>query len=166
MAHFSKRGIRNVPAVSTASLPDIIFTLLFFFMVAANVKDNVVKVKQTPPKVVDTKKLSKQDRPKTIYIGYISSLPENLSKEKPVIQLNGKLLEVDDISAIQDFALHEISTTKTRDRDKIVFNLKADEDVSMHIIRQVKEQLQKGAKLANQDFIRVNYYSNTKKENQ
>ena len=38
MGKFKKDGKREVPAISTASLPDIVFMLLFFFMVSTTMR--------------------------------------------------------------------------------------------------------------------------------
>lgn len=39
MAKFKKDGKRETPAISTASLPDIVFMLLFFFMVSTTMRE-------------------------------------------------------------------------------------------------------------------------------
>lgn len=44
MAKFNKKKSGGVPPISTASLPDIIFMLLFFFMTVTQTKDGEIKV--------------------------------------------------------------------------------------------------------------------------
>ena len=39
MAVMAKKGKREVPAMSTSSLPDIVFMLLFFFMAATTMRE-------------------------------------------------------------------------------------------------------------------------------
>ena len=39
MAKFKKDGGRATPAINTSALPDIVFMLLFFFMVATKMRD-------------------------------------------------------------------------------------------------------------------------------
>ena len=39
MAKFKKDGKKETPAISTASLPDIVFMLLFFFMVSTTMRE-------------------------------------------------------------------------------------------------------------------------------
>ena len=47
MAKFKKGGKRETPAISTASLPDIVFMLLFFFMVSTTMRE----VSLTEPRI-------------------------------------------------------------------------------------------------------------------
>jgi len=49
MSRFKDKGSKSVPAISTASLPDIIFMLLFFFMVTTVMRETDLKVKITLP---------------------------------------------------------------------------------------------------------------------
>jgi len=44
MAKFKKNKSGDLPAISTASLPDIVFMLLFFFMVANVMSDSILMV--------------------------------------------------------------------------------------------------------------------------
>ena len=45
MSKFKKKKTGDLPAISTASLPDIVFMLLFFFMVATVMRDSTLMVK-------------------------------------------------------------------------------------------------------------------------
>ena len=47
--HFKKKRGKSSPEVSTASLPDIIFMLLFFFMVVTVLRDSELKVDVATP---------------------------------------------------------------------------------------------------------------------
>ena len=49
MSKFNKKNKSEIPAVNTASLPDIVFMLLFFFMVATVMRDNDLKIKNELP---------------------------------------------------------------------------------------------------------------------
>ncbi|MDC0008211.1 biopolymer transporter ExbD, partial [bacterium] len=69
MSKFAKKKSGELPAVSTASLPDIVFMLLFFFMTVTVMKNNDIKVKNELPKANEIKKLEKKDRVLTIYVG-------------------------------------------------------------------------------------------------
>ena len=66
MAKFSKKKSGELPAISTASLPDIVFMLLFFFMVATVMRDTTLMVQNTLPAADQIQKLDKKDR--VIYI--------------------------------------------------------------------------------------------------
>ena len=69
MSKFSKKKDGELPAVSTASLPDIVFMLLFFFMTVTVMKDSSLKVDNILPNANEIKKLEKKDRIIYIYAG-------------------------------------------------------------------------------------------------
>ena len=64
-----KKNKKGLPAISTASLPDIVFMLLFFFMVATVMRDSTLMVKNTLPAADQVQKLDKKDRVMYIYAG-------------------------------------------------------------------------------------------------
>ena len=61
MSKFKKKGSNELPAISTASLPDIVFMLLFVFMVATVMRDNSLKIKNNLPSAADTEKLGQKN---------------------------------------------------------------------------------------------------------
>jgi len=69
MAKFKKDEKRETPAISTASLPDIIFMLLFFFMVSTTMREVTVMVNNAMPQAVETVKLEKKSLVSNIYVG-------------------------------------------------------------------------------------------------
>ena len=73
MAKFNKKKSGDLPAISTASLPDIVFMLLFFFMVATVMRDSTLMVQNTLPAADQIQKLDKKDRVIYIYAGKPSS---------------------------------------------------------------------------------------------
>ena len=60
MSKFAKKKSGELPAVSTASLPDIVFMLLFFFMTVTVMKDSSLKVENNLPSASEIKKLEKK----------------------------------------------------------------------------------------------------------
>ena len=73
MSKFKKKKTGGTPAISTASLPDIVFMLLFFFMTATTMKDSDLKIENTLPKANQTAKLHKKTYLMFIYAGKPSS---------------------------------------------------------------------------------------------
>ena len=61
MSKFKKKKSGDLPAISTASLPDIVFMLLFFFMVATVMRDSTLMVSNTLPAADQVQKLDKKD---------------------------------------------------------------------------------------------------------
>ena len=69
MARFRKEGKSEVPGISTASLPDIVFMLLFFFMVSTTIRTSTVRVRIHTPYASEIKKLEKKSLVSFIYVG-------------------------------------------------------------------------------------------------
>ena len=69
MSKFNKKKSGELPPVSTASLPDIVFMLLFFFMTVTVMKDSSLKIENTLPNANEIKKLDKKDRVIYVYAG-------------------------------------------------------------------------------------------------
>ena len=88
MSKFKKKKGGDLPAISTASLPDIVFMLLFFFMVATVMRDNTLMVTNKLPAADQVQKLDKKDRVIYIYAGKPSSRYQNKYGDQPKIQLN------------------------------------------------------------------------------
>ena len=60
MAKFKKDGKRETPAISTASLPDIVFMLLFFFMVSTTMREVTLMIQNNMPEATQAVKLDKK----------------------------------------------------------------------------------------------------------
>ena len=75
MSKFKKKKGGDLPAISTASLPDIVFMLLFFFMVATVMRDSTLMVKNQLPAADQIQKLDKKDRVMYIYAGELLFAP-------------------------------------------------------------------------------------------
>ena len=69
MAKFRKDDAKEVPAISTGSMPDIIFMLIFFFMVTTSMRETSLKVKMKLPEATEVQKLEKKSLVSFIYIG-------------------------------------------------------------------------------------------------
>lgn len=150
MGRFKKEGGKAIPEINTASISDIVFMFLFFFMVISTMRETSLFVVINIPKATDVQKLEKKALVSSINIGkpnqnYIKKLgPE------PRIQLNDQFSETSDISAF-------VETEKQRrndvDRTMITWSLKVDENVRMGIVTDVKQELRKA------NAFKVNYAS-------
>src|SRR6056297_2632340 len=97
MAKFREEGKKSIPQISTASLPDIIFMLIFFFMVTTTIRETNIKVQNRVPGATEVKKLERKDLVSYIYIGKPKQQFQNLFGTEPRIQLNDAFAKVDDI---------------------------------------------------------------------
>ena len=137
MARFKKEKKLGVQKINTSSLPDIIFMLLFFFMVTTVMREVTLIVKIKPPEATEVAKLEKKSLVSYIYIGFPSKA---LYGTKPRIQLNDQF---DDVSNIPAFITSERQARDEADRRFITTSLKVDQDIRMGIVTDVKQELRK-----------------------
>ncbi len=142
MAKFRKEKKGGSQQLNTASLPDIVFMLLFFFMVSTSMKEVEMMVRIKAPEATELSKLEKKSLVSYIYVG----VPMNTGKygSEPRIQLNDTYSTVDDI---QSYILQEREGMKEADRPKMTVSIKADYDVQMGVITDIKQALRKAQAL-------------------
>jgi len=148
MSKFAKKKSGELPAVSTASLPDIVFMLLFFFMTVTVMKDSTVKVENTLPNASEIKKLEKKDRIITIYVGAPTPEYQSTFGSEPKIQLNDKFSSP---SEVGDFILMERAKKAQELQNVLTTSLKVDKDANMGLISDIKQELRKV------NALKVNY---------
>ncbi len=161
MAVIKKKRKKAVPAVSTASLPDIIFTLLFFFMVSAKVKDSALKVSHTMPQAINAKKLTKKEKIATIHLGVPTPAYREIYGTEPVIQLDNKLVGFDEVSKVREFIPLAIQKIPYDKRSDFLLTIKADKDAKTGLVKQVLSEAQK-ANPSKDYALRVNLESGSK----
>ena len=136
MSKFKKKKSGDLPAISTASLPDIVFMLLFFFMVVTVLRDSNLMVQQKLPKGDQVEKL-KKDRSIFIYAGKPGSGYEKYGTEAK-IQIGDKFTDVSNIK----FALEELRRKLRPElQDKVMVALNVDEDTNTGLVTDVKQEL-------------------------
>lgn len=138
MAKFKKKSGGELPPVSTASLPDIVFMLLFFFMVATVMRDNTLMVQNTLPSADQVQKLDKKDRVMYIYAGKPSSRYVAKYGNQARIQLNDKFATVADVGA---FVLAERASKRQELQNVLTTALKVDGNTNMGLISDIKQEL-------------------------
>ncbi|MBO4811042.1 MAG: biopolymer transporter ExbD [Prevotella sp.] len=141
---------REVPQLNMASLPDLIFTVLFFFMIVTHMRQVDLKVSYVVPEGTEIKKLGHKASIVDIYVGR----PQKGSDEF-CIQLNNEIATLDDI---KDFVEEERSRMNADDQARMTVSIKADRDVPMGVISDIKQQLQ-------QSFaLRISYSATEKNQ--
>ncbi|GGG54735.1 biopolymer transporter ExbD [Croceivirga lutea] len=143
----TKKSNSSLPPVSTASLPDIVFILLFFFMTVTVFKDQNLLVENTIPMANQAEKFAKVGVIEIIIGKPLDNYQANYGTE-PVLQLGNKIGGVHDVSA---FVLEELSLMPEHLRAKATVNLKIDENVKLGIVNDVKKTLSKI------NMLKVNY---------
>jgi len=147
MSKFNNKKKGELPAVNTASLPDIVFMLLFF-MVATVMRDNELKIKNELPAANQVEKLDKKDLVMYIYIGKPNDGFRDQFGEEARIQLNDKFAEVGDVPA---FIYSERESKREELIPFLTTALKVDKDASMGVVGDVKQELRKA------NALKINY---------
>lgn len=158
MSKFKKEDSKGVPAISTASLPDIVFMLLFFFMVTTVMRETTLKVNNSLPEATEMQKMEKKSLISYIYVGaptknYQSSLGKNAH-----IQLNGALYKQNEVNEIQNFIRSERKQKDEKEWPYMTGAMKADENVKNGIIIDIEEELRKA------EFYRISYSTKKTKD--
>ena len=138
MSKFNKKKNAEVPAVNTASLPDIVFMLLFFFMVATVMRDDELQIENQLPKANQVEKLAEKKKVVTIYIGKPSP---NFAKQygvTEVIQLGDKISPISDV---QTYVNTKRNAMDEDDKDEMMLSLKVDQNSQVGILTDVKQEL-------------------------
>ena len=156
MSKFKKKGSGELPKISTASLPDIVFMLLFFFMVATVLRDNTLLIQNTLPAADQVQKLDKKDRVIYIYAGKPSSRYQDKYGAQPRIQLNDKFATVADVGA---YVLAERAAKREELQNVLTTALKVDGETKMGLISDIKQELRKVNALKINYTTRIGDYS-------
>ncbi len=135
MSKFRQKS-KSTPAISTASLPDIVFMLLFFFMVTTVMRETDLLVEQTLPRATQLSKIERKSLVSYIYIGP----PKNMAMfgSEPKIQVNDVFTTPEEIVL---FVNTEKDKLAEAERDQITMSLKVDTDSKMGIVVDVQQQL-------------------------
>lgn len=140
MALIRKAEKKEAPALSTSSLPDIIFMLLFFFMAVTTMKEVTYKVKVSPPSATELQKLENKSLVRYIYVGEPMREYREQYGSATRIQLNDQFA---DVNEIETFITMERSAMKEEDQNIMTVSIKADKDTKMGIITDIKQALRR-----------------------
>ena len=138
MATFSRSGKKEMPEIGTSS--DIVFMFLFFFMVTTQMRQNEVKVMVKLPEATEVVKLERKDLAYYILVGPPTAGYQSQYGTDARIQLNDSFKTVDDI---RDFIAAERDAMSEADRQFMSVSIKADQDVRMGIITDIKQELRR-----------------------
>ncbi len=152
MSKFKKNKSNELPAISTASLPDIVFMLLFFFMVATVMRQNTLMIENKLPVADQIEKLDKKDLVMYIYAGKPSARYSASAGNQPRIQLNDKFANVSDI---KPFILAERASKREELVPFLTTALKVDGQTNMGLVGDIKKELREV------QALKINYTTRT-----
>jgi len=136
MQSIFRRSSHDMPGLNLASMPDLIFTVLFFFMIVTHMRHDDVRVRYEVPAGTEVQKLQQKTAVINVYIG------------EGKIQMNGQLTDIDHLPGLIEAERKKLSEDNA---ERLTVSLKADKKTPMGIISDVKEALQRSFAL------RINY---------
>ncbi|MEO9886706.1 MAG: biopolymer transporter ExbD [Balneola sp.] len=148
MAHFKKKQAGTKQEVPTSAMPDVVFMLLFFFMVTTVLREVTLKVKIDLTKATNIEKIEEKRLVSYIYIG-----PERLPGNK----LGNDKVQIDDSIQEDIGAIRQIMYDKLLEEQRMIVSLRVDESSEFGLLTDVQEELKQA------QTFRINY--STKSEN-
>lgn len=138
-----RRAKHSMPELNTASLPDLIFTVLFFFMVITHMRENNIQLKYTQPEGKELTKIEKKSSVVRVFVG----TPFGKSGDYKV-QVDNEVVAVE---AIPD-AIEKVKEDLSSDMcENITISFKADKGAPMWLITEVKQKLRESG------VLKINY---------
>jgi biopolymer transport protein ExbD len=128
-----KRKKKDIPEVSTASLPDIIFMLLFFFMTVTVLRTAAAQVTVELPETESAIKVNHDASEYNIYIG------AELDKANPKIQINEYLVSMNQLDQILESISKPLMDFEKMDR--LLFKI---ENQMIRLIEKLKQNRDSG----------------------
>ena len=130
------RTSRSMPGLNLASMPDLIFTVLFFFMLVTHMRDDNLKVHYEVPAGTEVQKMEQKTAVINLYIS-----PEGIQIDNQLIAISGIVSYVNEVR----------KNLSVENQDRLTVSIKADKKTPMGVIGDVKQELQKAYAL------KVNY---------
>jgi biopolymer transport protein ExbD len=139
--HFKKKA-KTKQEIPTASLPDIIFLLLIFFMVTTVMREQTLQVRTILPKAEAIDKIEQKRLVSYVYIG-----PRRLDGNR----LGETAVQIDDALIPETTDIRTIMYRKLLEQPKLIVSLRVDEDSQMGVVTDVQQELREAGTL------RINY---------
>ncbi len=140
---FQKSSADSEPGFTTASLPDIVFMLLIFFMVSTVLRETEIKVRTQLP---TAEALTKIDQKRLVSKIFIGPLKQGENQGDTAIQIDDALVE-------NRRAIRRIMYNKLQEQPKLIASLKVDRESEMEIVNDVQQELREA------NALRINYAS-------
>lgn len=137
MSKFKKKA-KVKQEIPTSSMPDVVFMLLFFFMVTTQLRETSINVMQRIPEASQMRKLQRKTLVAYLYIGSPKKVAE-WGKE-PKIQANDVFIQPKEV-------LHWVNEERSKlmeeEQDQLTVALKVDNETKRGIIADVETELRK-----------------------
>jgi biopolymer transport protein ExbD len=144
--HFQKKSAKSQPSIPMASMPDIIFMLIIFFMVTTVLREQEIQVRTTLPQAEALTKIEQKRLVSYIYIG-----PRRLANN----QVGETAIQIDDALIEEVGTIRNIMYLKYLEQPRLIVSLRVDQEASMGAVTDVQQELREAGTL------RINYSSRT-----
>ncbi len=134
-----KKG-KELPPISTASLPDIVFMLLCFFMVVTKMRETDIKVRTKLPQITELRKIENKSLNSFIFMGPPANQYAQQLGTAPRIQLNDAFAKPTDIMTFANQRRNDVPPAK---HNEMTVSMKVDGEVKMGLVSEVKTELRK-----------------------
>lgn len=134
---FEKKRASTKQEIPTASMPDIIFMLLLFFMVTTTLREVEVLVNYSLPEAKAIEKIENKRLISYVWVG-----------KDGRVQINDSLVKVDEIQ--------NIMYAKRQALPNVIVSLRVDKNTDMGFVTDIQQELRKAF------CLRINYSANIK----
>jgi biopolymer transport protein ExbD len=150
MSKFRKSDHLRTYSINTASIPDLVFTLLFFFIILSNVSDEVppVKMKLEEPVATVYKARDKKISQTYIYVGKTLENPSHEKETDAYIQINGQWATLPEI---KEYFIRTKSKLSFAEQAQMAVSIRADKDTPMQVIQAIEKVLREV------NVLKINY---------
>ena len=138
-----RRSSHELPGLNLASMPDLIFTVLFFFMIVTHMRDVAKQVRYEVPAGTEVRKMEQKTAVINLYLG------------EGGIQIDNDLVTLQGIVPYINQVRQGLSP---ENQERLTISLKADKKTPMGLIADVKRELQKAY------AVKVNYSGTEERE--
>ena len=135
---FIKKPRRSVPELITSSLPDLIFTVLFFFMIATHMREVPHLVNAVLPQGQELVKSGKQSGKIYIRIGIKNNGEQDSTSKDYVIQVNDKLVEMNRLAEAIEMERRQMTPSELA---VMTVDMRVDRNTPMYIIADIRKVL-------------------------
>ena len=141
MAHF-KKSSQTSQEIPTASMPDIIFILLIFFMTTTVMRTETIEVRTVLPQAEALEKIEQKRLVSFVYVG-----PRKMGGN----QVGEMAVQIDDALITELTNIRTIMYNKLMENPKLIVSLRVDEDAQMGYVTDVQQEFREAGTL------RINY---------
>lgn len=135
---------RRLPELNMSSLPDLIFTVLFFFMIVTTMRSVPQKVRFQVPQGEELARFKKQPNTLYVFVGNPVNKVNGMEGDTIMVQVADRFVALDHLTAYVEKFKSELLPDE---QEEMTVMLKIDERVNMRIVTEVKQALRKAGAL-------------------